>query len=255
MPITKKLLEKQGIPVKNVGQCTNFGGLDIVGRKLYTIKTKKTNDVSAISVYPDYEKTNRTSYRFRNCLNHGNDLAYYDGELYVAPCDCFCGIVDTKTWNFRRIEVPLQISGITHYKNKKFIVMSEAWGYSYRLSIVKALGNQFLVLDSWRVGNPMASKGYTTSQAITYNPDQKEIYAVFTNVDGRSNVILRSVVFATEPDYCLTSKRSTGGLYELEGIAFDNKGIMVLGSNLPSGKDSIFTSEVFKYPSVSMAVV
>ena len=253
--IKKNLSEKQGIPVKNVGECTNFGGLDIVGRKLYTIKTKKTNDVSAISVYQDYEKPKRTSYKFRNCLNHGNDLAYYDGKLYVAPCDAFCGVVDTKTWSFERLASTEQISGITHYKNKKFIVLSEAWGDTYRLSIVKTLGNQFIALDSWRVWNPMASKGYTTSQAITYNPDQQEIYAVFTNVDGRSNVILRSGVFATEPDYCLTSKRSTGGLYELEGIAFDNKGIMILGSNLPSGKDAIFTSDIFKYPSVSMTAV
>ena len=69
--IKKKLKEQQGILVKNVGQCTNFGGLDMDGKTLYTIKTKKTNDLSAISVYPDYEKTKRTSYRFRNCLNHG----------------------------------------------------------------------------------------------------------------------------------------------------------------------------------------
>lgn len=253
--IKKQLSEKQGIQVKNVGQCTNFGSLDIVGRKMFTIKTKKTNDVSAISVYQDYEKPKRTSYKFRNCLNHGNDIAYYDGKLYVAPCDTFCGVIDTKDWNFDRLATTEQISGIAHYKDKKFITLSEAWGDYYRLSIAKIVGFQLVTLSSWMVWNRMASQGYTTSQAITYNADQKEVYVVFTNIDGRSNVILRSGIRATEPDYCLVSKHSSGGLYELEGIAFDNKGIMVLGSNLPSGKDAVFTSDIFKYPSVSMTAV
>ena len=253
--IRKKLNEKQGMRVNNVGQCTNFGSLDIAGRKMFTIKTKKTNDVSAISVYPDYEKAKRINHKFKNCLNHGNDLAYYNGKLYIAPCDYFCGVVDTDTWGFQRLECTIQISGIAHYKNKKFIALSEAWGDSYKLSIVKPFGNQLSILDTWIVSNPMANSGYTTSQSITYNADQKEVYVVFTNIDGRSNVILRSGIRATKPDYCLTSKHSTCGLYELEGIAFDNKGIMVLGSNLPSGKDSIFTSEVFRYPSVSMEMI
>ena len=245
--VNQNLKEQQGILVKNVGQCTNFGGLDIDGKTLYTIKTKKTNDLSAISVYPDYQKAKRTSHKFRNCLNHGNDLAYHDGKLYVAPCDRFCGVVDTKTWDFRRLECPnIQISGITYYKNGKFIVLSAAWGDSYWLSIMKPLGDKISLIASWEVANPMAALGYTTSQGITYSASYKEVFTVFTNVDGRSNVILRSGIRATEPDFCYTSKRSDSGLYELEGISFGPNNVLVLGSNLPSGKDSVFTSDIFK---------
>ena len=43
--ITKKLNEKKIITVKDVVGCTNFGGLDLVGSKMFTVKTKSTKEI------------------------------------------------------------------------------------------------------------------------------------------------------------------------------------------------------------------
>ena len=48
---TKKLNEKKLIQVKNINGCTNFGGIDLVGSKMFTVKTKSTNKLSYVSVY------------------------------------------------------------------------------------------------------------------------------------------------------------------------------------------------------------
>ena len=54
--ITKALNEKKIITIKDVGGCTNFGGLDLVGSKMFTVKTKSNNKLSYISVYKNYKK-------------------------------------------------------------------------------------------------------------------------------------------------------------------------------------------------------
>lgn len=241
----KKLNEVKGIRVKTIGDCTNFGGLDLVGNKLYTIKTARSNTVSYISEYPSYTSENgRTSHRYENCLNHGNDIAYHDGNIYVAPCSQFCEVVSTDTWTHRRIGSDVFVSAIAHYSGKKFIVLTESGGTTYKLALVKDTGGKLTLIDSWVVSNPMASEGYTVSQGMAYNKDQQEIYVVFTNVDYQRNVIIRSGVYANAPDAVFKSKKSTNGRYELEGIGFTKKGRMIIGSNMPSGKDCIFTSEV-----------
>ena len=241
----KKLNEAKGIRIRTIGDCTNFGGLDLVGNKLYTIKTSRNNLTSYISEYPSYESEDgRISHRYSGCLNHGNDLAYYNGDLYVAPCGQFCEIVSTNTWEHRRIESDIYISAIAHYNAKRFIVLSDSGGVAYRLSIVKDTGGRFTLLNSWIVNNPMAQSGYTISQGMAYNKDQQEIYVVFTNGDYQRNVIIRSGIYVNDPDTVYKSKKSTNGRYELEGIGFTKKGKMVIGANMPSGKDMIFTSNV-----------
>lgn len=241
----KKLNEVKGIRIRTIGDCTNFGGLDLVGNKLYTIKTARDNTISYISEYPTYtSEDGRISHKFVNCFSHGNDLAYCDGDLYVAPCDYFCEIVSTDTWNHRRIGSDVYVSAIAHYKAKKFFVFSGINGMSYTLSIVKDVGDRLKLVNSWMVNNPMASSGYTISQGMSYNKDQQEIYVVFTNTDYQRNVIVRSGIYATDPDTVYKSKKMTDGRYELEGIGFAKKGRMIIGSNMPSGKDCIFTSEV-----------
>lgn len=241
----KKLNEVKGIRIRTIDDCTNFGGLDVVGNKLYTIKTSRNNLTSYISEYPSYESEDgRVSHRYSGCLNHGNDLAYYDGNLYVAPCDQYCEVISTDTWEHRRIESDIYISAISHYNARRFLVLSDSGGNTYKLSIVKDIGNRLSLLNSWIVNNPMASLGYTISQGMAYNKDQKEVYVVFSNVDYMRNVIIRSGIYASEPDTVYKSKKSANGRYELEGIGFTKKGKMIIGSNMPSGRDMIFTSNV-----------
>lgn len=244
--MTIKLQQKKGIQIKNSGQCTNFGGLQIVDNRLYTIKTKRNNRVSAISVYQNYPKQKHITHKYKDCLLHGNDMTYYNNQLYIAPCSNFCGLISTQTWEFTRLDCNLHINAIAHYKNNKFFVLCEA-GATYKIAIVQHEGSRLIELNSWIVNNTKANQGYTISQGMAYNPNSKSIYVVFTNQDYQSNVILKSGIYTTEPDVIYLSKKATAGKYELEGITFKKDGTMLLGSNLPSGKDSIFISTVTRH--------
>ncbi len=240
----KKLREEKGIRIRTLDNCTNFGGLDMNGDKLFTIKTNRENTLSIISTYPTYKNERRTSYRFCNCLNHGNDIAYHASNLYIAPCAQYIGKVSTTKWEFKRIECDVYASAIAHYQRKKYLILSDANGLTYKISIAKEEGDEMEILDTWYVENPKAAEGYTISQGMAYNKNQKEIYVVFTNQDYMSNIILRSGIYANRPDTCYRSMHSTNGRYEFEGVGFTKKGRLIIGSNLPSGQDSIFISDV-----------
>ena len=121
---TKKLNEKKLIQVKNVNGCTNFGSLEIVGNKMYTIKTRSDNALSTISEYPDYRKTTRKNHKFANCMNHGNDITYHAGNLYVAPCGKYIEVVSTSTWEHHRLYCDIFLSGIAHWSGNQFIGLS-----------------------------------------------------------------------------------------------------------------------------------
>lgn len=75
----------------NISGCTNFGGLDMNGNVMFTIKTKSNNALSYISRYPNFAKTKHKNHKYAKCMGHGNDLAFNpgNGHLYVAPCDSF----------------------------------------------------------------------------------------------------------------------------------------------------------------------
>jgi hypothetical protein len=246
---TIKLNEEKGIQVNNVGQCTNFGGIAITGKQMYTIKTKRNNRISVISYYPDYQKKKRESHKFKDQLLHGNDLTYYNGKLYVAPCGNFVGEISTDTWEFRRIECNFNVSAITHYKGNRFIILTNVGYGCFMLSMAKLSDNEMFETTNWVVNDEKMTntEGYTISQSIAYNKNNDSVFVVFTKNDYQSNIVLRCGIFDRNPIICYQSKKATLGKYELEGIDFDNEGRMILGSNLPSGKDSIFVSDVTRF--------
>ena len=238
---TKKLNEKKLIQIKNVGGCTNFGGLDISGSKMYTIKTKSTNKLSYISVYKNYKKTTRTNYKFVDCMGHGNGLAYANGHLYVAPCDKFVEVVSTSTWKHERLYCDVTVCAIAHVAGNQFII-----GYGgankYNLCLAEPAGNKMVIKRRWQVSNPNYASGYSITQDIGYNKKNNFVYLIYTKNNYRSNIILRAKLYATSPDICYTSKTSSSGKYEVESIAFTSAGKAIIGMNLPSGKDSTFTA-------------
>ena len=236
--VTRKLNEKKSILVKNVYGCTNFGGLDILGNMMFTIKTRPDNQLSTISVYPNFKKTKRYNYKYAGCMYHGNDLTYNNGLLYVAPCDNFVEVVNTGDWSHYRLYSDIHVSAIAHYQANQFIVLCGNGGNFYQLAIMEPRGNKMEALSIWNVNNPK-SPLFTISQGMTFNKRNGKIYVVFTKNDKHRNVILVSGVGVPDPELCLTSKKSSGK-YELEGVAVNSAGKLVIGSNLPSGKDATF---------------
>lgn len=239
---TKKLNEKKLIQVKNVNGCTNFGSLEIVGNKMYTIKTRSDNALSTISEYPDYRKTTRKNHKFANCMNHGNDITYHAGNLYVAPCGKYIEVVSTSTWEHHRLYCDIFLSGIAHWSGNQFIGLSSSSAPQYTLALLEPQGDRMVVIKKWKVNNPKHAAGFTVSQGIGVKKSNQRIFVVFTRNDFHTNVILRSKIYDSECDYCLTSK-SSDGKYELEGISFLSDGYKIIGSNLPDGKDATFIAK------------
>ena len=240
--VTKKLNEKKLIRVKNVNGCTNFGSLELVGNKMFTIKTRGDDKLSTISEYADYRKESRKNHKFADCMGHGNDITYHEGKLYVAPCDKYIEVVDVKTWTHRRMYCDIFLSGIAHWNGNQFIGLSSSSGLQYVFALLEPRGDRMEIVKKWKVNNPKHSAGYTVSQGIGVKKSNQRIFVVFTNQDFHSNVILRSTLYGTDPDYCLTSKSGTGK-YELEGITFRSDGYKVIGSNLPDGMDATFVAK------------
>ena len=239
--VTKALKEKKIITIKDVGGCTNFGGLDIVGSKMYTLKTKSTNKLSYVSVYKDYKKTARTNHKFTNCLGHGNGMAYANGHLYVAPCDKFVEVISTSTWKHERLYCDVTACSIAHVAGDQFVI-----GYGgrekYNLCLAQPSGSKMIIKKRWQVANPKSAAGFTITQDIGYNKQNGYVYLILTKSNYRTNVILRAKLYSTEPDVCYTTKTSSSGKYEVETIAFTASGKAVIGMNLPSGKDSTFSA-------------
>lgn len=239
--ITKKLNEKKLIQVKDVGGCTNFGGLDLVGSKMYTVKTKSTNKLSYISVYKNYKKTTRTNHKFVNCMGHANGMAYASGHLYIAPCDKYVEVVSTSTWKHERIYCDVTACSIAHVAGNQFVI-----GYGgkdkYNLCLAEPSGNKMVIKKRWQVRNPKYASGYSITQDIGYNKQNGCVYLILTKNNYRTNVILMAKLYSTEPDICYTSKTSASGKYEIETIGFLSSGKAVVGMNLPSGKDSTFSA-------------
>ena len=236
---TKGLNEKKSILVKNVGGCTNFGGLDLNGSKMYTIKTKSNNALSYISVYNNYKKTTRSNHKYANCMGHGNGLAYANGRLYVAPCDKFVEVVSTSTWKHERLYCDVTVCAIAHVAGNQFVI---GYGGSnkYNLCLAEPAGNKMVIKRRWQVSNPKYAAGYTITQDIGYCKKNGCVYLIYTKNNYRTNIILRAKLYATEPDICYTSKTSSSGKYEIETISFTSAGKAVIGMNLPSGKDGTF---------------
>ena len=238
--VTKKLNEKKIIQVKNVGGCTNFGALAFSGNTMYTVKTKSGNRLSYVSVYKNYTKTTRSNHKYANCMNHGNGMAYANGHLYVATCESWIVDVDTKTW--KRVVIPSPyLSSIAHVEGNKFVIGSGGSEY-HKLSLVEIANNKVTVLKKWTVKNPKYAAGYTVTQDIGYNKKNGCVYLVHTKNNYRTNVILRAKLYATEPDIIYTSKTSSSGKYEIESLDFNSAGKMIICMNLPSGKDSTFST-------------
>ena len=238
----KKLNQKVINKIKDVSGCTNFGGLQVVGRKLYVIKTRSDNLLSVISYYPDYEKPTCKNHKYSNCMKHGNDLCYADGYIYVAPCDKYVEKVSTTTWEHQKIPSNVRVSAIAHYKDNQFIVYrgQDTEKRIYKLSIVKEENGKLTSIKNWNVNKPKAYEGYTLSQGITFYKKNNRIYVIFSKKDLKSSIILRSPLDATEPDYCFTSK--TGKTkYEFEGICINSQGKKIIGVNLDGG-DTLFIS-------------
>lgn len=238
----KKLAEKVINKIKNINGCTNQGGIEVVGKKLYAIKTRSDNLLSTILYFPDYEKTTCKTHKYSNCMKHGNDLCYADGYLYVAPCDKYVEKVSVKTWKHQRISSNVRVSGIAHYKDNQFIVLrgQDTKKGTYKLSIVKEENGKFISIKNWEVNKPKDYENYTTSQGITFYKKNSRIYVIFSRKDLKSNIILRSAIDKIEPDYCFTSK--TGKTkYEFEGISINSDGKKIISANINDG-DSLFIS-------------
>ena len=235
-----KVLNEQPLTrVKNVYGCTNFGGLEIVGKKMYTIKTKSDNQLSVISVYPDYTKPERTNHKYAGCMWHGNDLAYNNGLLYVAPCDKFVEVVNTGDWSHQRLDCNIFISAIAHVSGNQFVGLSQNYGDSLGLAVLEHRGYRMEVLSEWNLRNPKSKDGYLVTQGIGFKKNNNSIFLVISKNDFHRNILLRCKIGDPEPDYCFRSKKSTGR-YEFEGISFTKSGQKVIGSNLPNGQDKIF---------------
>lgn len=238
----KKLAEKIINKIKNVNGCTNQGGIEIVGKKLYAIKTRSDNLLSTILYYPNYEKTKCYTHKYSNCMKHGNDLCYADGYIYVAPCDKYVEKVSVKTWKHQKISSNVRVSGIAHYKDNLFIVLrgQDTKKGTYKLSIVKEENGKFISIKNWEVNKPKDYENYTTSQGITFYKKNNRIYVIFSREDLKSNIILRSAIEKVEPDYCFTSK--TGKTkYEFEGISINSDGKKIISANINDG-DLLFIS-------------
>ena len=209
---------------------------------MYTIKSRSDNQRSVISQYPDYRKTSRKNHVFNNCMGHGNDIAYHSGKLYVAPCDKYVQVVDVKTWEHHRLYCSVFLSGIAHWSGNQFIGWTLSPGARYTLVLLDECGDCMNVIRQWDVANPKFSEGYSVCQAMGVKKSNQSIFAVFSNQDFHSNVILRSKLYYTEPDYCFVSKRSSGR-YEFEGISFNTDNKKIIGANLPSGGDCTFIAK------------
>lgn len=236
---TKKLNEKKVIKVSNVGGCTNFGGVAMVGKKMYTLKTRSDNALSYVSVYSNYKKTKRTSHKFANCMGHGNDMCYNGGKLYVAPCANYVEEITISNWSHRRVACDIMVSAIAHYTGNQFII-SCGGGAEYTLAIGQLNGGRMDILRTWKVRNPKYSAGYSVSQGIGFYKKKSKIYTIFTKSGLKQNVILRSSIGVYEPDYCFTSKLGSGK-YEFESIDFTSAGKKIIAMN-KSGGDCIMIS-------------
>lgn len=240
---SKKVNEKKLILVKNVGGCTNLGGLDLTGNKMFTIKTKSNNKLSYISVYKNYKKTTRTNHKFSSCMGHGNGLAYANGKLYIAPCDKYVEVVSTSTWKHERLYCDATICSIAHVAGNQFVAGGGGGEY-YRLYLVEPSGNKMVIKKRWTVKNPKYASGYSVTQDIGYNKKNGSVYLIYTKNNYRTNIILKAKLYATEPDTCFTSKTSSDGKYEFETIGFNSSGKAIIGMNLPSGKDGTYIASI-----------
>ena len=111
---------------------------------------------------------------------------------------------------------------------------------TYKLSIVKEENGKFIAVKSWEVTKPKDYMNYTTSQGITFYKKNSRIYVIFSRDDLKSNIILRSAIDKTEPDYCFTSK--TGKTkYEFEGVSINSEGKKIISANIDDG-DLLFIS-------------
>lgn len=241
--VTKKVKQKKSILVKNVGGCTNFGGLDLNGSKLYTVKTKSNNKLSYISVYKNYKKSTRTNHKYASCMGHANGMAYANGHLYVAPLDKYVEVVSTSTWKHERLYCDVTVCSIAHVAGDQFVIGGGGKD-SYHLYLAQPQGNKMVIKKRWQVKNPKAAAGYTVTQDIGYNKQNGCVYLIYTKNNYRSNIILRAKLYATEPDVCYTSKTSSDGKYEFESIGFTSSGKAVIGMNLPNGKDGTFLASI-----------
>lgn len=205
---------------------------------MYTIKSK-ANQVSVISEYPDYRKTTRTNHKFVGCLGHGNDLAYYNGFLYVAPCDSYIELVNTKNWSHSRLQCDVVLSAIAHVAGNRFVGLYLNYGNSLGFVTLDHHGVRMEITGRWTVSNPKASEGYVITQAIGFKKKNDSLFVVLTRNDYHRNVILRTKIWQTEPDYCFMSKQSSG-TYEMEGISFLSSGQKIIGSNIAGGQDKTF---------------
>lgn len=239
---TKKLNQKAINKIANVSGCTNFGGLAMTGSKMYTIKTKSNNKLSYISQYPNFKKSTRKNHKFANCMGHGNDMCYYNNNLYIVPLDKKVIKVSTKTWKQTVLPSDVYISAIAHYKNNQFIVLTghNTTNNSYGLAIVQQKNNKLVSIKKWNVNKPSNRKNYTHSQGMTYYASADRIYVIFTRSDNKTGIILRSAIGSINPDICFTSKTGKGK-YQIQSLCFNSKGKKIIAANLAGG-DVIFRS-------------
>lgn len=206
---------------------------------MYTIKTKSGNKLSYISQYPNFKKSTRKNHKFSNCLGHGNDICYYNNNLYVVPLGKYIEKISIKTWTHKRLPCDIYVSAMAHYKNNQFIILSghDQNANTYKLAIIQQKADKFVLIKSWTVKKPADRKSYIHTQGMTYYPKADRIYVIFTKDSLKTNIILRSTVGSQDPDYCFVSKTGKNK-YQFEGICFNDKGKKIIGANI-SGGDAI----------------
>jgi len=90
------------------------------------------------------------------------------------------------------------------------------------------------------VNKPQGYEDFTTTQGITFYKKNSRIYVIFSREDLKANIILRSAIDKTEPDYCFTSKIGKTK-YEFEGISINTEGKKIISANIDDG-DTLFIS-------------
>lgn len=236
-----KLNEKKINTIKSIGGCVNFGGIDVSGKQLFVIKTKKDNSMSAIAVYPDYTKSKRKVYKYSTTMRHGNDLAYNDGFLYVAPCAKYVVRVDLKTMQEEVLQSDVYVSAISHYKGKQFFALTGSGKGFYNYAILTEQSGRMISGKAWQVRNPFEGDGFIVTQGLAYKKTSKQLYQVFAEQTYLKNIILRSGISKEEPNCVFRSRIAKEEKYEFEGIAFLGSGSMLIGANRGTG-DKLYTA-------------
>ncbi len=231
----KSLGERLYGSVPNVNKCTNFGALAIDGKRLWCLKTNKTNTMSTLYIYPSVENLSKFETRkYTLRMGHGNGMTYnYDTkELVIAPLDKYVQILETaNAYKRRKATSTVNINNIAYVGHDRYIS-----------------GNNELEIQGTKIVNHRIKRSYDSINELerfsSYNIGQDigfykgHVYIIRSHNTKRGNAIYRFPLYGFEPDMVYVSERAV----EFESLAFSGN-TMYIASNSEKG-DYIFTAKL-----------